>query len=76
LGVRQHPSRCICYQLITICQLVNKKIKMKVVKNMGLLMWHMKLYVFHNGGKNILNYIVGCNLFLTMGATKVGPCKI
>jgi hypothetical protein len=40
-----------------------------------LLMQNTKLGLFHNGGENILNNIVKCSMFPTMGATKkVGLC--
>jgi hypothetical protein len=33
-------------------------------------MWNMKPYIYYDGGENILNGIIGCILFLTMGAIK------
>ncbi len=50
-----------------------KRLKVGWWKDMNLFMPNMKPYIYCNVNKNILNDIVGCNLFPTMCTTeKVG----
>ncbi len=51
-----------------------KILKRRQQKNMGLFLQDMKTNIFHNGHKNILNGIMGCSPFPTMGGVeKVDP---
>jgi hypothetical protein len=38
---------------------------------MNLLMWNLKPCIFCDGNESILNNIMGCNLFPTMGAMNI-----
>jgi hypothetical protein len=74
------PPRCICYQLITRCQLINKKIKRKVVERHGfvhvthetlhLSQWRRRHFELHCGMQFVPHH--GSNKGESLQDLKVG----
>jgi hypothetical protein len=67
----QGSKWCKCHQSTKLdVDSLMRRLKRRRWENMGLLLQNMKPCISCDGHKNILNDIMGCNLFPTMGVTE------